>query len=64
MTVASRVISWVRPVSRLPTIWGALGSNTSITCKPAVPLLDVDAVSVFPERAGVELKELEVIGAR
>jgi hypothetical protein len=47
-----------------PTVCRFRGTGEWETCKPAVPLLDVDAVSVFPERAGVELKELEVIGAR
>lgn len=47
-----------------PTVCRFRGTGQWETCKPTVPLLDVDAVSVFPERSDVELKELEVIGAR
>jgi hypothetical protein len=47
-----------------PTVCRFQGTGQWEICKPAVPLTDVDAVSVFPERAGVELKELEIIGAR
>jgi hypothetical protein len=47
-----------------PTVCGFRGTGQWEVCKPAVPLLDVDAVSVFPERAGVEVKELEITGAR
>jgi hypothetical protein len=47
-----------------PTVCHFRGTGQWEDCKPTVPLLDVDAVSVFPERAGVEVKELEVIGAR
>lgn len=47
-----------------PTVCHFRGTGQWEVCKPTVPLLDVDAVSVFPERAGVELKELEIIGAR
>jgi hypothetical protein len=47
-----------------PTVCRFQGTGQWEVCKPAVPLVDVDAVSVFPEKAGVELKELEIIGAR
>lgn len=47
-----------------PTVCRFRGTGGWEICKPAVPLLDVDAVSVLPERPGVELKELEIIGAR
>ncbi|MCY1047257.1 hypothetical protein OV208_38525 [Corallococcus sp. bb12-1] len=47
-----------------PTVCRFRGTGGWEICKPAVPLLDVDAVSVLPERQGVELKELEIIGAR
>ncbi|MCY1033864.1 hypothetical protein OV207_20595 [Corallococcus sp. BB11-1] len=47
-----------------PTVCRFRGTGAWEICKPAVPLLDVDAVSVLPERPGVELKELEIIGAR
>ncbi|RKH00105.1 hypothetical protein D7X74_38865, partial [Corallococcus sp. CA047B] len=47
-----------------PTVCRFRGTGRWEICKPAVPLLDVDAVSVLPERPGVELKELEIIGAR
>ncbi|WP_244238176.1 hypothetical protein [Corallococcus terminator] len=47
-----------------PTVCRFHGTGGWEICKPAVPLLDVDAVSVLPERPGVELKELEIIGAR
>ena len=47
-----------------PTVCRFRGTGAWERCKPAVPLLDVDAVSVVPERPGVELKELEIIGAR
>ncbi|RKI31226.1 hypothetical protein D7Y27_38160 [Corallococcus sp. AB004] len=47
-----------------PTVCRFHGTGRWEICKPAVPLLDVDAVSVLPERPGVELKELEIIGAR
>lgn len=47
-----------------PTVCRFQGTGRWELCKPAVPLLDVDAVSVHPERPGVELKELEIIGAR
>ncbi|RKH69422.1 hypothetical protein D7X96_14870 [Corallococcus interemptor] len=47
-----------------PTVCRFHGTGRWEICKPGVPLLDVDAVSVLPERPGVELKELEIIGAR
>jgi hypothetical protein len=47
-----------------PTVCRFRGTGEWEICKPVVPLLDVDAVSVFPERTNVEVKELEVIGAR
>ncbi|MFB1478943.1 hypothetical protein [Corallococcus sp. RDP092CA] len=47
-----------------PTVCRFQGTGRWEICKPAVPVLDVDAVSVLPERPGVELKELEIIGAR
>ncbi|GMT98820.1 hypothetical protein KH5H1_29390 [Corallococcus caeni] len=47
-----------------PTVCRFRGTGRWEICKPAVPLLDVDALSVLPERPGVELKELEIIGAR
>lgn len=47
-----------------PTVCRFQGTGRWEICKPAVPLLDVDTVSVLPERPGVELKELEIIGAR
>jgi hypothetical protein len=47
-----------------PTVCRFRGTGRWETCKPAVPLLDVEAVSVLPERAAVELKELEINGAR
>ncbi|NOK16410.1 hypothetical protein, partial [Corallococcus carmarthensis] len=47
-----------------PTVCRFQGTGRWEICKPAAPLLDVDAVSVLPERPGVELKELEIIGAR
>ncbi|WP_242589425.1 hypothetical protein [Corallococcus macrosporus] len=47
-----------------PTVCRFRGTGRWEVCKPAVPLLDVDAVSVVPERPAVELKELEIIGAR
>ncbi|WP_223646111.1 hypothetical protein [Corallococcus sp. EGB] len=47
-----------------PTVCRFQGTGRWEICKPAVPLLDVDAVSVLPERPGVELKELEINGAR
>ncbi|MBZ4371145.1 hypothetical protein K8612_05780 [Corallococcus sp. AS-1-6] len=47
-----------------PTVCRFHGTGRWEICKPGVPLLDVEAVSVLPERPGVELKELEIIGAR
>ncbi|WP_336243424.1 hypothetical protein [Corallococcus exercitus] len=47
-----------------PTVCRFRGTGRWEVCKPVVPLLDVDALSVLPERPGVELKELEIIGAR
>ncbi|WP_223758295.1 hypothetical protein [Myxococcus sp. RHSTA-1-4] len=47
-----------------PTVCRYQGKGQWEVCKLAVPLLDVDAVSVFPERADGEVKELEIIGAR
>ncbi|WP_241759269.1 hypothetical protein [Pyxidicoccus parkwayensis] len=47
-----------------PTVCHFRGTGQWEVCKPTVPLLDVDAVSVFPERAGVEVEELEITGAR
>ncbi|RKH42071.1 hypothetical protein, partial [Corallococcus llansteffanensis] len=47
-----------------PTVCRFRGTGGWEICKPVLPLLDVDAVSVLPERPGVELKELEIIGAR
>ncbi len=47
-----------------PTVCRYRGTGQWEVCKPAVPLLDVDAVSVFPERADGAVQELEVIGAR
>ncbi|MFP2911125.1 hypothetical protein ACLESD_40055, partial [Pyxidicoccus sp. 3LFB2] len=47
-----------------PTVCRFRGTGQWEVCKPTVPLVDVDAVSVFPEHADVELKELEVLGAR
>jgi hypothetical protein len=47
-----------------PTVCRYRGTGQWELCALAVPLLDVDAVSVFPERADGEVKELEMIGAR
>lgn len=47
-----------------PTLCHFRGTGQWEVCQPTVPLLDVEAVSVFPERADVEVKELEVTGAR
>ncbi|NPC84391.1 hypothetical protein HPC49_40040, partial [Pyxidicoccus fallax] len=47
-----------------PTVCRYRGTGQWEVCKLPVPLLDVDAVSVFPERADGEVKELEIIGAR
>ncbi len=47
-----------------PTVCRYQGTGQWERCELPVPLLDVDAVSVFPERADGEVKELEIIGAR
>ncbi|WP_426752601.1 hypothetical protein [Myxococcus sp. Y35] len=47
-----------------PTICRFQGTGQLELCQLQVPLRDVDAVSVFPEREDVALNELEVIGAR
>ncbi|WP_240359802.1 hypothetical protein [Pyxidicoccus trucidator] len=47
-----------------PTLCRFRGTGQWELCTPTVPLVDVDAVSVFPERSDVELKELEITGAR
>ncbi|ATB48503.1 hypothetical protein [Corallococcus macrosporus] len=47
-----------------PTVCRFNGTGQWEQCPLPVPLRDVDAVSVFPERADTELKELEVHGAR
>ncbi|CAM4335625.1 hypothetical protein [Myxococcus xanthus] len=47
-----------------PTVCRFTGTGQWEQCPLQVPLRDVDAVSVFPERADTELKELEVHGAR
>ncbi|QDF05760.1 hypothetical protein BHS04_21510 [Myxococcus xanthus] len=47
-----------------PTVCRFTGTGQWEQCPLQVPLRDVDAVSVFPERADTELKELEVRGAR
>ncbi|MFP2963781.1 hypothetical protein ACLEPN_40165 [Myxococcus sp. 1LA] len=47
-----------------PTVCRFSGTGQWEQCHLQVPLRDVDAVSVFPERADTELKELEVNGAR
>ncbi|MCP3100844.1 hypothetical protein LZ198_18395 [Myxococcus sp. K15C18031901] len=47
-----------------PVVCRFQGTGTWETCTPSVPLKDVDALSVFPERPDVVLGELEVLGAR
>ncbi|NVI96572.1 hypothetical protein HV824_00335 [Myxococcus sp. AM009] len=47
-----------------PTVCRFNGTGQWEQCPLQVPLRDVDAVSVFPERVDTELKELEVHGAR
>lgn len=47
-----------------PTACRFKGTGQWETCKLEVPLLDVDAVSVFPERQKISLYEVEVLGAR
>jgi hypothetical protein len=47
-----------------PTVCRFQGTGRWESCKPAVPLLDVEALHVLPARPGVELQELEVEGAR
>ncbi|WP_323378877.1 hypothetical protein [Pyxidicoccus xibeiensis] len=47
-----------------PTVCRYQGTGQWERCELPVPLLDVDAVSVFPERADGQVQELEVHGAR
>lgn len=47
-----------------PTVCRFTGTGQWEQCPLPLPLRDVDAVSIFPERADTELKELEVHGAR
>lgn len=47
-----------------PTACRFKGTGQWETCELAAPLLDVDAVSVFPEREKIRLYEVEALGAR
>ena len=47
-----------------PTVCRFRGTGEWESCHPAAPLVDVDAVSVFPESADGKLLELEILGAR
>ncbi|QSQ15975.1 hypothetical protein [Myxococcus landrumensis] len=47
-----------------PTVCQYQGKGEWETCELAVPLTDVEAISVFPARADGKLHELEVRGAR
>ncbi len=47
-----------------PTACRFKGTGQWETCRLPVPLLDVDAVSVFPERKMISLYAVEVLGAR
>nr|WP_256434352.1 hypothetical protein [Myxococcus sp. CA033] len=47
-----------------PTVCQFRGTGEWETCNPAAPLVEVDAVSVFPESADGKLLELEILGAR
>lgn len=47
-----------------PTACHFKGTGQWEACKLEVPLLDVDAVSVFPEAKKISLYEVEVLGAR
>lgn len=56
---AERGMSFVHP-----TACRFKGTGQWETCKLEVPLLEVDAVSVFPEQPKISLYEVEVLGAR
>ncbi|MFP2931286.1 hypothetical protein ACLESO_40080, partial [Pyxidicoccus sp. 3LG] len=47
-----------------PTVCRFQGTGQWEACALPVPLLDVDAVSVFPERTDGQVRELEIHGAR
>lgn len=47
-----------------PTACRFKGTGQWETCKLEVPLLEVDALSVFPEQPRISLYEVEVLGAR
>ncbi|MCE9670433.1 hypothetical protein LY474_21765 [Myxococcus stipitatus] len=47
-----------------PVVCHYQGTGTWETCAPSIPLTNVDAVSVFPERPDGTLGEMEVLGAR